>query len=317
MGEGKVCVRVRGGVRVGVRDCVPLLLGSASGVLVLFVGFWVGSSSDVHCHFQNAVYCHSLWDPLPSPPFPPLLSWQEIHQTKGFTKVWWTLKCSLFPLTTFLLLVFLCKTRGRQRVLMESALAYMGGAVAFMGGEQWPHSPASALVGVCVNDRLLVRGMIFSSVSSPQPSCYTVCLVFLHSSPPTFSSHHHSLLPILSPSSPHSLLPPFSLVLLSVPVEIVSLYLDCPWLIVFNDVRAGLVFLSMAMYWIVFIGEHSEVSLEHHTCGHTHARTRTHTHTHTHTHMHARTHTHTLMVVPLCPHRSPRQRELLDVIGRS
>ena len=76
--------------------------------------------------------------PLPSPPFtsPPLLPWQEIHQTKGFTKVWWTLKCVMFPLTTTLLIVFLCKTRGRQRVLMERTLAYMGGAVAFMGGEQ-------------------------------------------------------------------------------------------------------------------------------------------------------------------------------------
>lgn len=174
------------------------------------MGFWVGSSSDVHCHFQNEVYCHNLWDPFPSPPFPPLFSWQEIHQTKGFTKVWWTLKCSLFPLTTILLVVFLCKTRGRQRVLMESALAYMGGAVAFMGGEQWPHSPASALVGVCVcvNDRLLVKGMIFSSVSSPQLSCYTVCLVFLHSSPPPLhilfppslsSSYSLSFLSSLSP----------------------------------------------------------------------------------------------------------------------
>ena len=64
------------------------------------------------------------------------LLWQEIHQTKGFTKVWWTLKCALFPLTTTLLLVFLCKTRGRQRVLIERTLAYMGGAVAFMGGEE-------------------------------------------------------------------------------------------------------------------------------------------------------------------------------------
>ena len=44
-----------------------------------------------------------------------------------------------------------------------------------------------------------------------------------------------------------------------VPLEFLTLYVDCPWMIVYNDVRTGIVILAMAVYWIVFIGEHTEV----------------------------------------------------------
>jgi hypothetical protein len=47
---------------------------------------------------------------------------------------------------------------------------------------------------------------------------------------------------------------------LGFPIEYLSLYVNCPWMIVYNDIRSGVVILAMAVYWIVFIGEHTEVS---------------------------------------------------------
>ena len=40
------------------------------------------------------------------------------------------------------------------------------------------------------------------------------------------------------------------------PLEYLSLYFDCPWLLVVNDFRQGLFIAAMFMFWIIFVSEH-------------------------------------------------------------
>ena len=43
------------------------------------------------------------------------------------------------------------------------------------------------------------------------------------------------------------------------PLELLSLYFDCPWLLVVNDFRQGLFIASLLSFWLIFIGEHRVV----------------------------------------------------------
>ena len=40
------------------------------------------------------------------------------------------------------------------------------------------------------------------------------------------------------------------------PLEYLSLYFDCPWLLVVNDFRQGLFIAAMFTFWITFVNEH-------------------------------------------------------------
>ena len=40
------------------------------------------------------------------------------------------------------------------------------------------------------------------------------------------------------------------------PLEYLSLYFDCPWLLVVNDFRQGLFIAAMFTFWIIFVSEH-------------------------------------------------------------
>lgn len=47
-----------------------------------------------------------------------------------------------------------------------------------------------------------------------------------------------------------------SLTLLNVPMEYLTLSLDMPWINLFNDVKQGIFYASIMIFWLVFTGEH-------------------------------------------------------------
>lgn len=50
------------------------------------------------------------------------------------------------------------------------------------------------------------------------------------------------------------------LVLYNVPLELLSLFFDCPWLLVANDFRQGLFIAALFSFWVIFVGEHKPVT---------------------------------------------------------
>ncbi|CAI8005984.1 Protein wntless [Geodia barretti] len=44
------------------------------------------------------------------------------------------------------------------------------------------------------------------------------------------------------------------------PIEMLTLYLNIPWMLVIDDFRQGLLISSLFFFWIVFVGEHTAVS---------------------------------------------------------
>ncbi|XP_064385810.1 protein wntless-like [Halichondria panicea] len=48
----------------------------------------------------------------------------------------------------------------------------------------------------------------------------------------------------------------YTLVFYNVPFDLLSLYFDCPWLLVFNDFRQGLYVAALFSFWIISVQEH-------------------------------------------------------------
>lgn len=46
------------------------------------------------------------------------------------------------------------------------------------------------------------------------------------------------------------------LVFYNAPLELLSLYLNCPWLLVINDFRQGIFVAALFSFWVIFVGEH-------------------------------------------------------------
>lgn len=46
------------------------------------------------------------------------------------------------------------------------------------------------------------------------------------------------------------------------PVELLSLYIDAPWLLVLNDFRQGVLIASLFSFWIILVGEHKRTPQE-------------------------------------------------------
>lgn len=49
---------------------------------------------------------------------------------------------------------------------------------------------------------------------------------------------------------------------LAAPVELLSLYIDAPWLLVLNDFRQGVLVASLFSFWIILVGEHKRAPQE-------------------------------------------------------
>ena len=62
-------------------------------------------------------------------------------------------------------------------------------------------------------------------------------------------------------SHPHTLTPSHTQhTHTAAPVEMLSLYLDLPWMLVVDDFRHGLLTSSLFLFWIILVGEHTPVS---------------------------------------------------------
>eukprot|EP00731_Ephydatia_muelleri_P017966 Em0011g6a len=106
----------------------------------------------------------------------------EVHQTVGFTRLWFTIKAVLFPVV----LVMLCWLMNRMSSQTRS-LALTEKSLVFMG---------------------------------------------------------------------------ISLTVYNAPVELLSLYIDAPWLLVLNDFRQGVLIASLFSFWIILVGEHKRTPQE-------------------------------------------------------
>ncbi|KAF2360316.1 hypothetical protein FHG87_008927 [Trinorchestia longiramus] len=54
-----------------------------------------------------------------------------------------------------------------------------------------------------------------------------------------------------------------ALTLLNLPLEYLTLVLDCPWMTVLGDIRQGIFYASLLSFWLIFAGEHLMDEVEH------------------------------------------------------
>ena len=47
-----------------------------------------------------------------------------------------------------------------------------------------------------------------------------------------------------------------SLTLLNLPLELLTLAYDCPWMTVISDIKQGVFYSSLLSFWLIFAGEH-------------------------------------------------------------
>jgi len=47
-----------------------------------------------------------------------------------------------------------------------------------------------------------------------------------------------------------------SMEFLNLPLELITIYCDAPWMLVFTDIRQGILYVVLLSFWIIFIGEH-------------------------------------------------------------
>ena len=101
-------------------------------------------------------------------------------------------------------------------------------------------------------------GTQLSSRSHP-PSLLSSLLPYLPSLFPSLPPLSFFLLSLI-PYSSFSLLSTLLILCSSAPIEMLTLYLNIPWMLVIDDFRQGLLISSLFFFWIVFVGEHTAVS---------------------------------------------------------
>ena len=47
-----------------------------------------------------------------------------------------------------------------------------------------------------------------------------------------------------------------ALTLLNIPLEYMTLYFDMPWILLFNDIKQGIFYATLMIFWLIFTGEH-------------------------------------------------------------